>query len=596
MRHINHRVAMKFVHTFFFAWGVMLLVACAGVAPSAPTPTAIQPTQPPLPSPSSTPTRSPTPTTLPTATPLPTLEPLQFPTLAAGAELLTFPADPNGTGWAGNRENSVLTRDRTLQAGINNGQVLAGLVQFDLQSLPPGSRVLFAAIEITGRDGRGMGASGEWFFDLVDVRVERGAEINFNAISQPAALASFGNWSPAALAPGLTKRWIIAPAQLPLIQRQLDAGKISIRLRGPASGVNNFFVWDANPGRGEPTLYISVVRAPAVVVTNTPAPVDVFAAATLVTQLTAQARAIGTPTPLPRSFITATPGPAFSIVTTVPTAANPTDRAATAVYATAVAVTTGTFTPLPPNFVTATPRPLLVPRTALTPAPTPTATAAPPDLVQVAKRPIPAIFYNKILFLEGNRANPNVWMMDPDGSNMMLVRDREYYDIAVAREAIGNTKAGPYLTYNANDAGGILQIWAQDLNFPRELPHQLSFLKRGFAWSPAWSPDGQKMAFVSSEPGRQEIVVHDIGELHENRGLEGRHKSWKQLTFSTGEWWWNQYPSWSPDGKSIVYSSDRGHDATYSEIWMMDADGENQRNLLNGTWDCYAPIWIKWRQ
>ncbi|MBI5652430.1 MAG: PD40 domain-containing protein [Chloroflexi bacterium] len=488
-----------------------------------------------------------------------------------------------------------MTRDRTLQAGINNGQVLAGLVQFDLQSLPPGSRVLFAAIEITGRDGRGLGASGEWFFDLIDLRVERGAEINFNAINQPAALASFGNWTPAALASGLTKRWIFTSAQLPIIQRQLDAGKVSIRLRGPASGDNNFFVWDAGPGGGEPTLYISVVRAPAVVVTNTPAPPDVFAAATLVTQLTAQARAIGTPTPLPRSFVTATPGPAFNVVTTVPTAANPTDRAATAVYATAVAVTTGTFTPLPPNFVTATPRPLLVPRAALTAVPTPTATPSLPNPLNVAKRSLPAIFYNKILFLEGSRAAPNVWMMDPDGSNMMLVRDREYYDIAVAREAIGNTKAGPYNTYNAADTAGILQIWAQDLNFPHELPHQLSYLKRGFAWSPAWSPYGQKMAFVSNESGRQEIIVHDVGELHENRGLEGRHKSWKQLTFST-DWWWNQYPSWSPDGKSIVYSSDRGHDATYSEIWMMDADGANQRNLLYGTWDAYAPVWIKWRQ
>jgi len=279
------------------------------------------------------------------------------------------------------------------------------------------------------------------------------------------------------------------------------------------------------------------------------------------------------------------------VITSIPTPASTVARGATSIYATAVAATTGTFTPLPPNWVTATPLPLLIPRELLTPVPVPTATPTPISPASWARRPMPSILYNKIIFLEGSRSDPNVWVMDPDGTNLQLVTDRQYHYIAQARDAISPN--GIYYAYNDADDHGRMQIWVQDLRFPQFPPQQITFFSGRpgpeglvqLVFGPSWSPDGTKLAFTSNDTGRQEIYIYDF-----------TLRTYKQITNSSGPWWWNQFPSWSPDGKKIVYSSDRGHDATFSEIWVMDADGSNARNLGDGILDAYNPIWIKWRQ
>jgi Tol biopolymer transport system component len=47
-------------------------------------------------------------------------------------------------------------------------------------------------------------------------------------------------------------------------------------------------------------------------------------------------------------------------------------------------------------------------------------------------------------------------------------------------------------------------------------------------------------------------------------------------------------PSWSPDGAQIVFASERSGNA---DIYVMDANGGNQRPLVTGeAWD-YLPFW-----
>ncbi|MGE5264854.1 MAG: TolB family protein [Acidobacteriota bacterium] len=575
------------------------LVACGGGTPDTPK-LAATPTLSPIPSPSSSPTRVRTPAPTVAAPALPTLGPLALPSPPPGAQFMTFSADPNRTGWLGSAETRPHWRDRSLFSGFYEGQSYSGILQFDLQTLAPGSKIYFAALEITGRDASNFQGTGQWSLDIVDSQTFRDDNLTYEAASNTTPLSTLAAFSdPTTFGAGVTQRFTFNSAQLALVEKQLEVGKLSFRFRGPTGGENNLFGWNALAGPGEPTLFLLATPAPFVVITVAPTPENVFVAATQAARQTAQASGANTPIPLSRAFITATPvSPAgaatslsgYYIVTAVPTPANPTDALATSVYATAVAATTGTFTPVPSNWITATPRPLIIPRSSLTPPPTPTITATPmPGIIDIAKRPLPPGLYNKIIFMEGSRQNPNYWVMDPDGTVIGLLTDPGVYEIAKSRDSI--SPDGTRYVYQDYTLTGQLQLWIRNFNFPSALPTQLTSVRRGVVYGQAWSPDGKKIAYVSDELDHQEIYVWN----------EEIKKSIR-MTYALGNggdgsgWWWNQFPSWSPDGKQIIYSTDRGHDARFSEIWVMNADGSGQHNLGGGVWDAYNPVWVKWQR
>src|SRR5262249_5376942 len=81
---------------------------------------------------------------------------------------------------------------------------------------------------------------------------------------------------------------------------------------------------------------------------------------------------------------------------------------------------------------------------------------------------------------------------------------------------------------------------------------------------PHWSPDGKKIAFHAERDKDWEIYVMDA---------DGKNE--KRLTMSPGEDW---IPSWSPDGKQIAFWSTRNGDW---EVYVMRADGLNPRKISN---------------
>jgi dipeptidyl aminopeptidase/acylaminoacyl peptidase len=92
---------------------------------------------------------------------------------------------------------------------------------------------------------------------------------------------------------------------------------------------------------------------------------------------------------------------------------------------------------------------------------------------------------------------------------------------------------------------------------------------------PAWSPDGNRIAFTSQrDGGKGEIYVMEANgsnqtRLTNNLAIDGS-------------------PSWSPDGTKIVFHTNR--DGNF-EIYVMNADGSNQTRLTtNGANDLY-PVW-----
>ena len=91
---------------------------------------------------------------------------------------------------------------------------------------------------------------------------------------------------------------------------------------------------------------------------------------------------------------------------------------------------------------------------------------------------------------------------------------------------------------------------------------------------PAWSPDGQRVAFSADRTGSGDIYVV---------GADGTG-----LTQLTNDPEHDEWPTWSPDGSKIAFRSSRTGNST---IWVMDANGDNQTLLspLDSNYD--EPAW-----
>jgi TolB protein len=80
--------------------------------------------------------------------------------------------------------------------------------------------------------------------------------------------------------------------------------------------------------------------------------------------------------------------------------------------------------------------------------------------------------------------------------------------------------------------------------------------------SPSWAPDGKEIALMMGMDGKSEIALIDA---------DGKNP--KKLTQSHGN---EASPSWSPDGKRIAFVSDRSGSP---QIYVMGRDGSNVRRL-----------------
>jgi hypothetical protein len=413
------------------------------LATSTPSPTVPPPTE--------------TPTSLPEAVPPVELTPtplLPTATLPPGGLQITLYPPSNAVGWVSSDDRLNHFGDRNLYVGVFKGQSYYGAMQFNLTSIPLGSKIQQAALELSGLSAENLATDGAWALCLLSSEVdENWRTVTYDQVQAAPVLDTIPpELKPEDLAAGQVNIFTFTPAQLTQLERRLETGLVSFRLDGPTQGPDNLFTWDTGYGEGfgsRPTLRLVyqlpptptpivmaaiptatptpanavtaaalavtatyqatafgtptpwptnfVTATPPVVVTNTPVPGNTATAEWMAAVATAETFLNGTPTPLPTDFWTATPSPTYAIVTSTPTPENAFTVVALAATATRVAASTGTYTPVPENWVT----PIVV-----TPQPTPvnTATAAYQDTLATAEA---------IAFGTPTPTPMNVWTVTP---------------------------------------------------------------------------------------------------------------------------------------------------------------------------------------
>ena len=97
---------------------------------------------------------------------------------------------------------------------------------------------------------------------------------------------------------------------------------------------------------------------------------------------------------------------------------------------------------------------------------------------------------------------------------------------------------------------------------------------RGHLWSPSYSPDGRRIAFVHDAGGR--------GQIHAMNADGSGAVNLSDNAFC------DRSPVWSPDGKRLAFISDRTGDW---QICVMNADGSDQSRVAGNRGADRAPAW-----
>ena len=165
----------------------------------------------------------------------------------------------------------------------------------------------------------------------------------------------------------------------------------------------------------------------------------------------------------------------------------------------------------------------------------------------------------KLAFSSSRSGDSEIYIVDSSGAGLKRITAFKGPDVS----PVWNRKTGAQIAW-VSGRTGLPQIYTMEADGT----NAQRLTDQGYAVSPTWHPNGQFLAFSwirhygPGAPGAEDIYLMDLAS-----------KQWVQLTHDGGR---NDFPSWSPDGRHLIFQSSRSGS---EQIWTMLADGTNQKQL-----------------
>ncbi len=167
------------------------------------------------------------------------------------------------------------------------------------------------------------------------------------------------------------------------------------------------------------------------------------------------------------------------------------------------------------------------------------------------------------------------WMLPPDphwGLRLVNLADGRFEDVDGGTYAFRPTWDPAQTWRIVSDGGrGLLGV---DLNRPGEYRQTLTDNVNDN--SPVFSPDGRYLAATSGNPGGG-FDIYRLNADGSGRVRLTKTPLWVGVSSDEQKPWNNVTPAWSPDGAQIAFLTDR---TGRWEIWVMGADGANPHPLF----------------
>jgi Tol biopolymer transport system component len=172
----------------------------------------------------------------------------------------------------------------------------------------------------------------------------------------------------------------------------------------------------------------------------------------------------------------------------------------------------------------------------------------------------------KIAFASLRNGNSQIYVMEEDGKNSLQLTSDYANDFPIW---LSN---GNQIAFRTTDTKGLW--WWRIIDIPSNQITELTKPSYDFFFqTPAWSPDGRYLAYMSLEEQKQR---NDSSSQIHVKNLDGSND-----VALTSDTWANISPVWSPDGTKIAFLSER--DGTYNSyaLYSMDEDGKNLQRLTS---------------